>query len=265
MSINVANKTLSIIELLFENNNSYFQEECGPEFNNPFEISYSDRPNLLFYALLFSAQDQSKAWNPSTSSFETYYNDRHSDFVLYLSESRDRSGWYTYAICDSLNIPKVNGKCYFIEIWQQLNASPNRALDFNTGNLEVCHESTSCCDVAEEVWAYQDRTLTEFPPVKEAPSPQEIWNYETRTLTSEPFTCDFSELEKNILAAITISTGKTIEELSEVNSELGSSIQKTFDLLKDCCSTKPTGTPTVQNPRIGPRGSKGKDSNMRFG
>jgi hypothetical protein len=67
------------------------------------------------------------------------------------------------------------------------------------------------------------------------------------------------------LAAIALSTGKTLEELSKVNEELGSSIQKTFDLLKTCCAAKSRGSPTVQSPRIGPRGSKGRGPNMRFG
>lgn len=230
-----------------------------------FDISYSDLPNLIFYAILFSCEDSSKAWNPLNSDFEMYTLESHSSFVLLLEEDENRIGWYTYSIDEIEKLPAVSdNQSYFIEVWQKKTANFDRTLDLNTGYLDVFwnKEQNDWLEIAERVWTYGTRELTDFSGI----TPQQIWEYSTRTLTSGgTVECDFTELEKHILAAIVLSTGKTLEELSKVNSELGSSIDKTFELLKTCCSSRTKGTPTIQSPRIGPRGSSSQGSDMRFG
>ena len=229
-----------------------------------FDITYSDLPNLNFYAIVFSAKDLSKAWNPSTLSFETYSLSNQTAFVLPLVEDLNRIGWYKYSIINVTNIPDVVGdEFYFIEVWQKKTESFNRSLDLNTGYLQVFwnKEQNDWFEISKKVWEYEARELTDFSGI----TPQQIWEYSTRTLTAGGLVdCDYSKLEAHILAAITLSTGKTLEELSKVNSELGNSIQKTFDLLKTCCGDNNKGDPNVQIPRLGSKGSKGRASDMRI-
>lgn len=263
-------RVLSFIDISTENLiGCTSNEECVPEIGDTFDITYSDQPGLNFYAILFSAEDLTKAWNPSTSAFETYSLSNQATFALPLVEDADRIGWYEYVISNVTNIPVVVGnQFYFIEVWKRKGATPNRSVDCNTGNLRVCWgaQSGEWLEIARRVWEYGTRTLTSFPEIPPGITPQQIWEYSTRTLTAGGIAdCDYTELEAHILAAIAISTGKTLEELNKVNEELGSSIQKTFDLLKTCCAAKSRGSPTVQSPRIGPRGSKGRGPNMRFG
>jgi hypothetical protein len=238
-------------------------EECVPEIGETFDITYSDQPNLNFYALLFSAEDGTKAWVPATSTFETYLLSSHSNFVMPLVQDPDRLGWYEYTITNVANIPVVvGGQYYFVEVWQRRGASPDRTADLNTGTLRVCWgaQEGEWLEIARRVWEYGTRTLTDFNGI----TPQQIWEYSTRTLTEGGIAdCDYTELEKHILAAIAISTGKTIEEIHQGDAALAVSIQKTFDLLKVCCA-KTKGTPNIQTPRIGPRGSKGRNPDVRF-
>jgi len=239
-----------------------FCNDCISETGSTFLITYSDQKSLSFYAILFSAQDPTKAWNPSESSFQTYTLASHSSFAMTLTENSERLGWYSYEISDVTNIPSVSeGQYYFLEVWQKKGSTPSRIADLNTGNVKVCWGRNDWLETAKAVWEYGTRELTNFSGV----TPQQIWEYTTRTLTASGTTeCDFTELERHILAAITLSTGKTLEELSKVNSELGSSIEKTFTLLEECCSSKPKGSPTIQSPKIGPKGSRGPGSDMRF-
>jgi len=244
-------------------------KDCVSEVGDFFDITYSDQTGHVFYALLFSAEDLTKAWNPLSESFETYTLNNHSEFILLLNEDIERTGWYSYSISNTSKIPSVIGNSfYFIEIWQMKGDLPSRINDCNTGNLRVCwgSKNSEWLEIARRVWEYGTRTLTSFPEIPPGITPQQIWEYSTRTLTAGGIAdCDYTELEAHILAAIALSTGKTLEELNKVNEELGSSIQKTFDLLKTCCAAKSRGSPTVQSPRIGPRGSKGRGPNMRFG
>lgn len=229
-----------------------------------FDITYSDLPNLTFYALLFSPENSSKAWNPLHNDFEIYTLENHASFILILKEHEARIGWYTYIVDDTTNFPPVtNNQSYFIEVWEKKTANFDRTLDLNTGYLEVFwnKEQNDWLEIAERVWTYGTRDLTDFSGI----TPQQIWEYTTRTLTSSGTAeCDFADLERHILAAIVLSTGKTLEELSKVNSELGSSINETFVLLKSCCASNAKGTPLIQSPRIGPKGSKGLGPDMRF-
>ena len=247
-------------------NNLFCSEQETLEISSTFEISYSDQKNLDFYAILFSANDLSKAWNPSSKVFETYTLDNHNVFCLSLLQDTNRLGWYSYAISDTSNIPQVLGnQYYFIEVWKKIDTIPDRLSDINTGNLKVLwgKQNNNWLEIAKSVWEYGSRSLTDFPEIPSTLTPQQIWEYATRTLTSD-VGCDFAELEKNILNAITISTGKTIEEISAMNEELGTSINNTFELLKTCCSSKVTGTPNIESPKIGARGSKSKDSDIKF-
>lgn len=263
-------RVLSFIDISTENLvGCTSNEECVPEIGDTFDITYSDQPGLNFYAILFSAEDSTKAWNSSTSSFETYSLSNQTAFSLPLVEDTDRTGWYEYSINNVTNIPVVVGnQFYFIEVWQRKGAVPNRSVDCNTGNLRVCWgaQNGEWLEIARRVWEYGTRTLTSFPEIPPGITPQQIWEYSVRTLTSGGGggDCDYTQLEQNILNAIAISTGKTLTELEKVNQELSSSIQKTFDLLKACCNSRNKGSPNVQSPRIGPRGSKGRGPNMRF-
>lgn len=232
-----------------------------------FDITYSDISGLSFYAILFSAEDSSKAWNPTSKSFQKYTLQNQSSFVLNLIEDSERIGWYSYSISDTSNIPYVSGDdFYFIEIWKKVGLQNNREIDINTGNLEFYWGKTNndFLEIAKKVWDYSTRTITDFPEIPPGITPQQIWEYSVRTLTQDSVSCDYAQLEKNILEAISVSTGKTLEELANVNSELGNSIQQTFDLLKICCSSPPKSSPVIQNPRIGPRGSGVQNTNMRF-
>jgi hypothetical protein len=240
-----------------------FCNDCISESGETFLITYCDQKGLSFYAILFSAQDNTKAWNPSESSFQTYTLASHDSFSMALSEDSERLGWYSYEISDTTNIPSVlGGQYYFVEVWQKNGAIPSRTVDTNTGNVKVCWGRNEWLEIAKSVWEYGTRELTNFSGV----TPQQIWEHTTRTLTSGGVAdCDFTELQKHILAAIVLSTGKTIEELFKVNSELSSSIDKTFELLKTCCSSDSKGVPLTQTPRIGPKGSRGGVSDIRFG
>jgi len=238
-------------------------EECNGEVGSTFDITYSDQPNLNFYALLFSAEDSTKAWNPSTNTFETYSLSTHSSFSMTLVQDSNRLGWYSYSIIDIKNIPFVIGnQYYFIEVWKKINSTPDRTTDINTGTLRVCwgKEIGDWMEIAKNVWEYGTRTLTDFQGI----TPKQIWEYSTRTLT-EGGSCDYAELEKSILSAIKISTGLTLAELEKVNKELGDSISKTFSLLQTCCSSRVSIPPKVQNPRIGQKGSSSSGSNIKFG
>lgn len=258
-------KVLSFIDVTAE---SVFacasNETCIGEMESTFDITYSDQPGLTLYALLFSAEDSSKAWKRATGTFETYTLANQADFVMNLVEDDNRTGFYEYVIEDVTNIPAVVGDSYyFIEVWRQKGASPNRNVDCNTGSLRVCwgKANNDFLEIAKKVWEYGTRTLT-----SSAITPQQIWEYTSRTLTAGGVVdCDFTQLEQHILAAILVSTGKTLEELAKVDSELGASIQKTFDLLQTCCAGKTRNLPNVQTPRIGPRGSRGGNPGIKFG
>lgn len=259
-------KVISFIDITTEDfGGCSNNEECIPEIGETFDITYSDQPNLSFYALLFSAEDSTKAWNSSSNNFETYTLANHANFALSLQQDSNRLGWYSYSISDVSNIPVVVGnQFYFIEVWQKKGVSPSRTVDCNTGNLRVCWgaQSGEWLEIARRVWEYGTRTLTGFDGI----TPQQIWEYSVRTLTSGGGggDCDYTQLEQNILNAITISTGKTIEEITNGDSKLQASIDKTFELLKTCCNSKGKVSPTVQSPRIGPRGSKGRGPDMRI-
>jgi len=261
---NDTSKVLSFIDITNEDSLCCANNECCVgEIDTVFDITYSDQPALTLYALLFSAEDLDKAWKPSTGTFETYTLATQTDFVLPLVEDSERLGFYEYIITDVSNIPPVVGnQYYYLEVWQRKGATPNRSVDLNTGTLRVCwgKEQGDWLEIARKVWEYGTRTLT-----SSAITPQQIWEYANRTLTAGGVVdCDFTALQQAILIAISISTGKTLDELARVDKELGNSIQKTFELLQTCCANKPKGSPIVQTPRIGPRGSKGRGSDMRF-
>lgn len=238
---------------------------CIGEMGDTFDITYSDQPNLNIYALLFSASDLSKAWNPSAGDFQSYTLASQSSFVLPLEEDSNRLGWYTYTISDVSNIPAVTGsQFYFIEVWQQSGSSANRSADCIMGNLRVCwgKQSSEWMEIAKHVWEYGTRTLT-----TSAITPQEIWEYASRTLTEGGAAdCDFTELQQTILLAIAASTGKTLTELAAVDKHLGDSIQETFDLLEACCASRVKTTPTVKKPVLGPltKQEPPEKPNMRF-
>jgi len=260
---------VSFIDVTAENSDiCSCNEECFADIGDTFDITYSDQPNLSFYALLFSAEDLSKAWNVSINNFQTYTLENHSTFAISLVQDSERLGWYEYVIENIENIPPVIGdKYYFIEVWQLTGSVENRLVDCNTGTLRVCwgKQSNDWLEIAKRVWEYGTRTLTDLPEIPPGITPQEIWEYAVRTLTSGGGgDCDYSELERHILAAIVASTGKTLEELEKTNAELGNSINKTFELLETCCNGRVRGTPIVQTPRIGPRGSKGSGPDMKF-
>jgi len=239
-------------------------EACVTDFDTKFEITYEDQPSLTFYAVLFSAQEPSKAWKVSTGTFETYTLAAQSSFVIPLAEDSQRIGWYSYTINDLTNIPIVVGSEYYsIEVWRQKGASPSRNIDCLAGTLKVCwgKANSEFLEIAKKVWEYGTRTLT-----SSAITPQQIWEYTSRTLTAGGVVdCDFTQLEQHILAAILVSTGKTLDELTRVDQELGASIDKTFELLKTCCAAKTHNLPNVQTPRIGPRGSRGGNPGIKFG
>jgi len=259
-------KVLSFIDVSTEDQIiSTCNEECVPEIGSSFDITYSDQPGLNFYALLFSAKDTSKAWNPAIDNFEEYSLSNQLKFALYLQEDSNRPGWYSYNIANISNIPVVVGnEFYFIEVWQKKGALPNRMFDYNTGTLRVCWgaKNGEWLEIARRVWEYGTRTLTGFDGI----TPQQIWEYSMRTLTSGGGggDCDYTQLEKNILNAISISTGKTIEEITKGDAALQFNLDKTFELLKTCCSSKIKNLPNVQSPRIGPRGSTGRGPDMRI-
>ena len=236
-------------------------EDCIYNGGDVFDITYSDQSGLNFYAILFSALDLTKAFRIDTNDFATYTIQDHQQFVIPLSEDANRTGWYTYYISDLTNIPNVIGdQYYFLEVWQKKTVTANRLIDVNTGNLKVCwgKNQSDWLLIAEAVWEYSTRTLTEIAPTI---TPKEIWEYATRTLTSD-VNCDYTELEKTLLLAIAASTGKTLEELAAVNQELGQSIEKTFELLKQCCSAPPS-LPTPK-PQISPLGQKTLNTRINF-
>ncbi len=225
-------------------------DDCIGETGDTFDITYDDQTGLSLYALLFSAEDSSKAWNPSTSAFETYELSSQSSFVLTLIEDTNRLGWYKYSISDVANIPIVVGnQYYFVEVWKMVGDEPNRAEDCKTGSSRVFwgKETGQFLEIAKKVWEYNTRTLTVSPITA-----REIWEYTSRTLTANGVVdCDFTTLQQTILAAIALSTGKTLDELSKVNQELGDSIQKTFELLQACCTSKTRTVPLAQTPKFG--------------
>lgn len=236
-------------------------EDCIYQAGEQFDITYSDQRNLNFYAILFSATDLTKAFNPTTLDFETYTIQNHTNFILTLNEDNNRLGWYSYYITDLTNIPNVIGdQYYFIEVWQRIGATPNRLSDVNTGNLKVCwgRENWEWLQTAKTVWEFGTRTLTEIAPTI---TPEQIWTYAERTLTGS-VSCDYTDLEKAIITAIEESTGQTIDEIQKSNDELSASIDKTFKLLETCCN----GTSNLKNNpiRIGLPGSKGANSSIRI-
>lgn len=246
----------------------YGYEECITEVSDTFDITYSDQKYLNFYALLFSAEDSTKAFNLVSNDFETYTFEDHYKFVINLQEDSNRPGWYAYSISNTENIKAVIGnQYYFIEVWQKKGLTPNRLNDLNTGTLKVCwgKNNYNWLEIAKNVWEYGTRTITDFPEIPPGITPKQIWEYAQRTLTAgDNINCDFTSLEKNILEAIAVSTGKTLEELASVNKELGDSINQTFELLKTCCNSGTTGSPNVQTPRIGQRGTKANNSGIKF-
>lgn len=198
---------------------------CDTSYGETFAITYSDIGSTNFYALLFSAVDFTKVFDVTTSNFTDYTISQHSKLAIKLSENANRLGYYEYIIEDTQNIPKVIGdQYYFIEVWQQIGNSPDRALDINVGNLKVCwgSEINMWDAIAKQVWEYSNRTLT------------------------QDFTQDLKEMEKVILAAIATSTGKTIDELNSVETNLGDAIQKTFNLLQICCGRQGGVVPRAQ-------------------
>lgn len=233
-------------------------DEVSVAISQTFDITYSDQSGNDFYALLFSAQDLTKAWNPFNNTFETYTLATHSSFVMDLEEDAERLGLYLYSIPNTSNIPAVIGnEYYFIEIWNKIGENANRTTDRNTGNLRVYwgRAESEALDIARKVWEYGTRTLTDFNGI----TPQQIWEYATRTLTS----LDYEDLEASILAAIEQSTNLTKEEIIKGDTALSLSIQQTFELLETCCA-KTQGTPLVQTPRIGAKGSSSNKSDVRF-
>jgi len=236
-------------------------DDCIYNGGDVFDINYSDQSGLTFYAILFSALDLTKAFKLTTNDFATYTIQDHVNFVIPLTEDVNRTGWYSYYIDNLTNIPNVIGdQYYFLEVWQKKGTVASRITDINTGNLKVCwgKNQSDWMLIAEAVWEYNTRTLTQIIP---SVTPKEIWEYATRTLTSD-VGCDYAELEKTLLLAIAASTGKTLEELAAVNAELGASIQKTFDLLKQCCSLPPA-LPTPK-PQITGLGQRTDNSRINF-
>jgi hypothetical protein len=235
-------------------------DDCIYNAGETFDITYSDQSGLNFYAILFSATDLTKAFKLTTNDFDTYTTDTHTDFVIPLSEDANRYGWYTYYISNLTNIPNVIGdQYYFLEVWLKRGSVASRLSDTNTGNMKVCwgRNNSDWLQIAQQVWEYNTRTLTNIEPTI---TPKEIWEYATRTLTSD-VGCDYTELEKTLLAAIAISTGKTLEELAAVNSELGTAIDNTFKLLQQCCNPQ---TATTPKPQISPLGTKTSNSKINF-
>jgi hypothetical protein len=236
-------------------------DDCIYNGGEVFDITYSDKSGLYFYALLFSATDMTKAFKLTTNDFALYTLDNHAEFIIPLSEDANRLGWYSYYISNLTNIPNVIGdEYYFIEVWLKRGQFANRLTDTNTGNLKVCwgKEQGTWLEIAKKVWEYNTRTLTNIEP---SITPKEIWEYATRTLTDQ-VSCDYTDLEKTLLAAIAASTGKTLDELAAVNSELGASIDKTFKLLQECCT--PTVTTVTPKPQIAALGTRTANSKINF-
>ena len=249
-------KVLYFSEISIESSFCSYSSESFSEIEPTFDITYNDQTGYTFYAILFSAQDLSNAWNKESLTFEKYILENQQSFVLPLSEDTERVGWYFYQINNTVNIPAIIGnQYYFIEVWQQKGNTPNRSSDLNTGSLKVYwgRKSGEWVDIARKVWEFGTRTLTDFNGI----TPNQIWEYSSRTLTSE---CNYSELEKNIINAIALSTGKTIQELGEVSA----SVEQTLNLLRDCCSSSPKGSPNIQTPKIGSKGSFSGNSNIKF-
>lgn len=235
-----------------------------------FEITYEDEPGLTVYANLFSSTDFSKAWNPSAGDFAAYTLANQSDFALLLVEDSERTGWYTYTISDTTNIPAAtDDHYYFIEVRYKSGANYDRVADAVLGSVaSYWGMVTDCGDsgnggnpgtggaTAEEIWSYTNRTLTE--PMPTTLTPKEIWEYAARTLTECP--CSVEEFQAAILEAIAALTVKVEEGDQTINTHID---QTEIDII-NALTPKPLPTPNVAKPTV-TLNSKGPSSSIRPG
>lgn len=193
-----------------------FAYDYGANLN----ISYSDTTGKNIYAILFNAYNLNQAYNPATESFSAYTLDTQAAFVIDLSEDSNKKGYYSVTISNATNLPKVNSTNYYlIEIWQRVATAYNRVNDLNLGYLRLFWgaDSAANLEIAKTVWSYETRTTT-----------------------------DVDETQKKILDAISAATGKTVQEIQDGNTELGSVVNQTLNLLKTCCNPQTGPVPSAQ-------------------
>ncbi len=234
---------------------------CSYPGGNSFTIDYQGEANQNYYAILFNYKNYTQAWKKNINNFSLYNTLYNTDFVLELIENKLKPGMYSYSILDVTNIPAAeSGEYYFVEFWKKKTDSFDRLIDENVGYAKICwglKKDTSIEDLPKNIWEYNNRTINNIP---EKLTPETIWTYSSRSLTDT----NFDELKKVIINAIESSTGKTIEEILKSNKELLESINKTFILLDQCCSRTAENLQNIQVPRIGIKGSKNQESNIKF-
>lgn len=200
------------------------------------KIEYSDEPGLVVYALFIRSVDN-KVYDMTSKTFETFSAQAQNDFYIVLEEDSDLGGFYHHEITDVSGIPATTeDNWYLLEIYKSIGSSFDRLSDPLLGSQVFYWDGT------KEIPLGGASVTVDLSGV-----PSAVWNYQTRTLTQD-VTCPDNSEE---IAAIK----KLIEEKSK---ELA-------DLIEKQCQEQPTGTlPNAQTPRLGPLGSNGGASGIRF-
>lgn len=233
----------------------------------PLLISYQDKPDLIVYANLFSSTDKLKAFDVSLSNFNSITLATQSDFAIYLTESTERKGYYSFEISDVSNIPATSSDdFYLVEVFRQQGAAPNRETDRLAGTMvfywdgqrEVdicgCQTDSQASFTPQDVWEYPDRTLTQDidcgdPYQSTGPCPDVIVDLEC----PDPY----------------IIVDSSCDQIDELRQQIANSDVKLDQVISLIQNLQiPTGTPitappNVTNPTVGPRGSSSGSSSIR--
>jgi hypothetical protein len=236
------------------------------------KIEFNGEVGANFYAFLFDAVDKSKAFNPTSNTFETFLLTNQSDFVLVLSEDDERLGYFSYSISDVSNIPATeNGSFYLAEVYQALNVQSDgtgaaatvvydRGTDDfcggrqfywdGTQEVDICgcaSSSEGSCDpteIAQAVWSNDERTLTENVEIDEGKIADAVWTRDERTLTQDLECPELPEIPE---------CPDDAEQLTEIQKTLN-------EILEKLNSTPQRSLPNAQTPRIGQPGSSAQGS-----
>lgn len=222
-------------------------------------ISYQDSTEKIVYANLFSATDKTKGFNTNSSMFSSFSLESQSDFAIILSEDSVRKGYYSHIITETSSIPPTeDGDFYLVEVFESLGSGYDRESDpllgtmafYWNGEREVdicgCQTQAGTSLTAEDIWSYQNRSLTsEVDCGNSGNQPVEI-NLEC----PDPY----------------ITVNATIEGLDEVNSKLDNNASQLNEVIRliNNLSVINRPIPRTSVPNVGPRGSSGGTSNIRI-
>ena len=195
------------------------------------KVEHTGEASQTFYFVLFDAINQESAYSDVSNSFEPFIKN-DGNFIFFLNESNNRSGYYSNVFSDSFSIPQTeNDAFYTIEKYQMLGSSPDRDAD-------------SLVEVEKFYWDGDKRISLSKS------------NNNLITAQDIPNNLDLIESEFENAKQIISSLEEKVLSLEEAVNDLKNFITNN--------PNRRTRLPATQTPRFGPPGSSAGNGGINF-